>query len=402
MIRRASTLEFQLILGLTTLSGVGFAEPQPVGRTFDAAICGDSVSTGAATHPELEFDSNHLWRVFMEQRSVEPKVADILPHAELLPGLAAGLASRAANGSIPPPQRLWPTVREYKTSLEWAGLAFLRTASHLYLDTEEYSWGHFWALAAPGGPAPANPDSQPAGRQVAIAAENGARAKDAMTQLARIIAAGGGRLPPEIFLFFTGNDLCASTPERMTSPADFEQQLFRALHFALRQGRPGEPVKIYVPAMVNVTQLISNAEIQTKVVKAFGGRISCAKLRENSFLPVVPVGDNPGVRSESALFAQFLPPNPAVLCPTLFSKNPETLGQVANRIRAFRSSAEAAVRRATALQKEHFPDIPLTFQYIASTADLQLTGDDIAQDCFHLSIRGQVRLAEQILKGISP
>jgi len=370
-----------------------WADPDPV----RFAVCGDSISTGAATHPNLEFDSVTLWGILNGTIPVTAQATHLSGIESVFPA-GNGMTSAATvleDSVVPPPRRAWPTVKEYRSSVEWVALGLLRSLSESYLDTEEFSWGYMLGRTfkvAPG--------------HVLIAAENGARTSAATAQMARILDATGGELPEKIFMFFTGNDICAPRLEGMTPAVKFEQNLFKALHHALRNGRvPAGGTDIYVPAYVNVTQLLTSPAIQTKLVRAFGTKIACGQLRENQFvqvLPPAPKEAGTGIPPEANLISQVLPPNPAAMCPTLFARDAnsadqsERIGALANRIREFRTAAQNAVRRASSLQKDKYPENPVRLHFIEETANLDLEADDVAEDCFHLSIRGQAKLARVI------
>jgi hypothetical protein len=227
-----------------------------------------------------------------------------------------------------------------------------------------------------------------------IAAENGARMQQAVAQLERVVAATGGVLPREIWLWFTGNDICARSEMFMTNPEVWEEQLEDALTWVLRNGRlPETGTKIFLPAHIGLLQLIKSEEIAAKEVKAYGESISCKALRERQFAP--PAGWQ-AKTPEAQWFSNMIPPSPALLCPTVMGPAP-TETAVANRIRAFRDATARTVTRVSELQKSKYPSRNVTFQVLDTTSALRFGPEDISGDCFHLSGAGQRKLADALL-----
>jgi hypothetical protein len=88
-------------VALSALLAAGAARGQDA-APMQIAVLGDSLSTGAATHPALVFDGNALWHVFSGETDVSARTSD------LAPAVAAALPP-----GLPPPMRLWPTPREF-------------------------------------------------------------------------------------------------------------------------------------------------------------------------------------------------------------------------------------------------------------------------------------------------
>ncbi len=328
----------------------------------DVAILGDSVSTGAGTHPALTYDPNALWEIFVGENSAPDLLAP------------PGENSRAV--------RLWPAPREHRFSAEWVMRGLVHALSRTLLDTEELSWG--WFLARARGSSP---------ESVLIAAENGARMQQAVAQLERVVAATNGGLPRELWLWFTGNDVCTRSEVFMTSVDLWEEQLENALTWILRNGQvPEGGTKVFLPAHLGLLQLVNSEEIAAKEVLAYGEKISCKALRERQFGP--PEGWQPKT-PEAQWFSNMVPPSPALLCPTVFGPAPSETA-VANRIRAFREAAVRVVTKVSELQKAKYGTRMVSFQVVGATADLRFGADDIGGDCFHLSATGQRKIAEAL------
>lgn len=347
------------------------------------AIFGDSLATGAATHPALQFDTLVLWQIFQGSTSLIPRKAQ----------LPADFQEEAQLERLLPPRRLWPSPREFYGGTDWIWRNALQSLSRAYLDTAEYSWGYMTGLKL--GVAP---------HQIALASEDGARVERLPRQIDRLIDATEGILPKRLFVFFTGNDLCAMNAEGMTSSEEFGSDLYRGLRYLAKNGRVGpEGSDVYVLSYLSVMQLLTSDSILNKKVHAFGDETTCRELKANGFRPKV----TPAVQAlpeDAWFFAAFMPPNPAGFCPTLFApkgesekKQEKRFGIVANRIRDFREEQAKVVGR---LARE-FSQEKLRFHLVEDTAGIQFQGDDIGGDCFHLSVSGQAKVARAVLAFIS-
>ena len=175
------------------------------------AILGDSLSTGAATHPDLVYDPKVLWNILSGKTSLR----------QLDPGLR-------------PAQRLLPSFREWNNAFDGVLGFFWFTAASLFLDTPEYSWGYLTALGLGVD-----------GSDVLIAAANGARVGALRAQVNRVLDATRGELPDEVLLLFGGNDICGPTLDSVPRPEVFEEEIYRGVRYLLINGRtPARAVRI--------------------------------------------------------------------------------------------------------------------------------------------------------------
>jgi len=358
--------------------GVGTAGQTFPERSF--AVLGDSLATGAGSHPNLAFDPVQMWKVF--EGEVDVRALD--DSGEVLPA----------------PLRLWPSTRDYRSPVEWAFRQLVHALSRSFLDTEEYGWGY--QLGRRRGFAPG---------EIVIAAENGARIRDATRQIDRLLDAavaaarvdseGRPILPDEIAIFFTGNDLCGPTIDFTTPPETYEAELIEALRYLLRNGvPPAGGTTILLPGFIGMLQLINAPAIQAKTISAFGRSETCASLRERSFLP--PPGWTPeGLPTEARWFGNVIPPNPQRLCPTLFGarsgKDEDREAPLANRIRAYREAVERVAGVMETFRSEKFRDAKIRFVPLAASTRVEFGDGDIAGDCFHLSRQGHSRLADALV-----
>ncbi len=370
------------------------AAPRP-GVTM--ATIGDSLSTGAVTHPALAFDGRVLWDIFNGSVTVSAKVAD-LPN-----GFNNGLVD-----PLPAPQRLWPTSREFFGGPDWIWRNALQSISRSYLDTVEYSWGYLLALRLGVPPA-----------QLAIGGEDGARVERMSRHIDRVLEANGGVLPPRLVIFYTGNDLCGASMAEVTSAEDYGQDVERGLRYLLRNAKaaPGGS-DIYLAAHMNILQLLTSESILAKKVRAFGGESTCRDLRQRGFRPTAeqaealrtkPVSGDAANSPEAWYFSLVMPPSPAGFCTTLFSPgegraHEEEVHALANRIRSFREQQVQALQRVTTAQTAKAGEVgapALRLHFLEETGRVKFLGEDIGQDCFHLSILGQAKVAEAMLSGIN-
>lgn len=339
------------------------------------AVFGDSLSTGAATNPALTFDPLDLWRVF------------------------SGETDLAVDK--PPPQRLWPSPREFFGGADWLFRNMMQGLARHYLDTEQYSWGYQLAESL-----------QIPAAALTLAGENGARVQDLTHHADRLLVETGNRLPPRVFLMYSGNDLCGAAAALTTSAEDYKTGLRQGLlHLTTAAEAPPGGTDIYVPGFLSVLQIVDGPTIMAKPVKAFGKETTCHDLRRSGFRATAEHYD-PGLPPDAWYFAMVMPPNPSAYCPTLFGEpgvngetakqREDTVAALANRIRAYREGQRAVVDELNAAAvKAVQPAAPrVRYHYIAATEGVMFGADDIAGDCFHLSRAGQGKVAAAIFTAL--
>ncbi len=348
------------------------------------AILGDSISTGAASHPALEYDPFVLWRIMTGELSVNAKAIDIPGRQEF-----------KITDSVEAPRRLWPSSRENDGASGWIWLHAVQALSRTALDTEEYSYGYLAGRALGLKP-----------EQIWFAGDNGTRADHATLHAARVIEASHGELPSRILMLYTGNDLCSQSWDSMTEASQYGAGLLDALRYLARNGQsaPGESTVVYLPAFLPVTTLLNEPSINEKKIKFYGTETTCAEARKRMFAPPDSVLSDKAKIPEDpryAMFAQFMPPNPALLCPTLFAQTPnDTQRQslLANRIRAYRDAQKKAVETFNKTISENPTRAKIEARYIEETASVRFLGDDVSADCFHLSASGHAKVTDALLK----
>ncbi|MEZ4743644.1 MAG: hypothetical protein R3B45_14565 [Bdellovibrionota bacterium] len=346
------------------------------------AILGDSLATGAATHPAMVFDPAVMWNIFNNKTSIKPNSSQKL------------LKKYQINEDPKPPILLKKNIREYSGALDWLVFNTIQFISERYLNVEQYSWGYL--LGRSIGVAP---------ERIYIAAENGARITSISRQMDRVLDYLDGNLPNKIMIFYTGNDLCAPTPELTTSEEDYRNALYAGLNYISTNGNPPiDGAEVSVVGFLGILQLLGQEKILEKQIRAFGKNTTCRKLREQGYLPNLEnQSDSTSLSLDMQLFSQIMPPNPARMCPTLFSPPSvvkEHINFLANRIRKYREIAKEVVdemNKNIAIQDKS----NIQFRYIDATEKIYFDPEDIAGDCFHLTVNGQAKIADAVLTDVS-
>ncbi len=342
-------------------------------------ILGDSLSTGAATHPSLVYDTKMLLDLFLSGQRPEASTTDISP---FLPSQAPIELTKI--------KTFWPDIQEFAGGLDWMLKNINLALARHYLNTEEYSWGAILSSYLGQG-----------GQELAIAAENGSRIDAAYNQAFR--AKDALKEADYLFVFFTGNDLCAPNNDFLSLNLSDYSQTFKKniLRISrLLEGR-SRPIKIVFPGFLQLQQLMSRDEILDKKVTAFGQNVSCRDLREAGFV----AGDKKRKDKENPYLLEYLlPPNPAFLCPTIFgslAKNSDQVTYIANKVRFIRGEQQRIIKEVETNEAEFLQKNQVTLHYLNATENLLFNGEEISEDCFHLSIAGQAKLARVIFEELS-
>lgn len=409
--------DFQALRSLAVM-GLIFVTPPlksapATGKTL--GVLGDSLSTGAAAHPALMLDTNALWKVFQNPQLLAPRPEHLNQNLPWIAALTPETAEENGVSPLKPPQKAWPTIRELTHGIDYTFLNFVNALSQAFLNLEEYSWSYQLA-----------PTLAVAPEQVIIAAENGAKAISLNRQIDRLVAANQGTLTDIVFIFFTGNDICGPTPESITPAPAYADTILGGLEYLARQKRPETGVKVYVLSYLNITQISTRREILDKKLEAFGVSHTCQSLHAQGFKPTpdqlqgmheefVKKLTTPSSADQSSpqppypawwpwLFVQLMPPSPADMCPNLFAYGEEpltkekNLSMVANQVREYRQLTKEAIEGFRKKNPELIPQIDVS--WVDGLEELLFDDSDIANDCFHLSGKGQGKLALKIFERI--
>jgi hypothetical protein len=348
------------------------------GTSIKFAIIGDSLSTGAGAHPNLKFDGSELWQVFNNDIEVQAKV-DHVPTPERF----------ALDGQIGAPIRAWPSNREFRGGFDWVFRHMMLSVSMKYLNTEEYSWGYLVGRGLGHSP-----------HEILIAGQDGARTSAIPRQVDRILDNMGGGYPEKVMMLFTGNDLCGPSMNFVTTADEYEELLKDGLEYLVRNGETApRGTDVYLVGFLGVLQLLHADAILDHEIEAFGAKTTCRELRKSNYRPKEEIAYDPKFPPEAFYFGLMMPPNPAGYCPTLFGAGiggtKENIGDLANRIRKFRQVQDKVVGEFNKRELAGF-----RFHYLKAPTKIVFEGDDVAGDCFHLSVKGQGRVAENILNEI--
>lgn len=336
------------------------------------AFLGDSITTGAVTHEAIRFDPEQLAKIFSDQVSLKP-----LAHHEALLERAHFLPSDWES-----PRRLWPTPREYLGGVQWVGQHVSLVLAKQYLNVEQFAWSNLLARRL-GFEA----------KDILLAAQDGAKILSTKDQLERVLSAMNGEALEHLFIFFTGNDLCGPTRNLVTETSDYGSATREALYY-LKKNAPLGPkgLRVWLVDPIGVLQLAYSKSIQEKKVKAHGETLSCKELHELD-------PQTKTMNFEGDLWMQVMslviPPTPTAYCPMILRNKSEedrnNLIFTGNRIKAYREELAK-------ISEEFKTDDSLQVRHLKSPGKILLEGSDIAEDCFHLGLSGQLKVAEGVYR----
>lgn len=365
------------------------------------AILGDS-ALGVAAHPDLQLYSPSLLDVLRGTKRLEPSI--------LAQPRGLGIPAR----SLQVPRTLWPTNREYHGERSWVFGHMRKAFNNHYLNTPEYSW-----------PALLGSDLGLVGEQILVAAEEEARAQDMRRQVDRLLNFSEV-LPPIVVVYFTVYDLCAPSIAQMTPSKSYGDSIVRGVKYMLRNGKiPPEGLSIVFPHFLKLAQLIASSDILSRPVQLYGETTTCKEARRRSFQPLSPEKLS-AVPLETLYLSSFFPPNPVNTCPSLFAQELLARREVgffsqfsdtkkAKEIRMYRDNFLAAVAdRVRNYRRELDQAILGLSQWLASsehrhkvrlitakeTALLDFSGSEIADDCFHFNVDGQLKIKQAIRRAM--
>ncbi len=354
----------------------GDQAPVSENRSFVGFI-GDSISTGAAAHNALRLEPEALSQLFSGQVSFEPDDT----YYDTIARQGFNFEKKLGKAPI----RLDLAAREFSDSMSWyadnLGLLFSQT----YLDAEHYSWSYLVGRQLGYDP-----------EQLWIAARDGEKASSAVAQMERLLHASKGRAPEHLFIFFTGNDLCAPSLELMTSAEDFATHIERSLLLFAKKVEPSDkPIDVWLMNPIGVLQIATSPSILNhKVPFGKDQTISCKELQtlnrradDSSWANSSQLGD--------VLF-HSLKQIPANFCPSLFSIHAEKSSDInlaiSARLTAYRNALKAMRERL----KPRLAEDNIVLHHIESTQGIVFDGGDMAGDCLHLNLSGQVKLARLV------
>jgi lysophospholipase L1-like esterase len=356
---------------------------RPVLAFEGLAILGDSTSTGAGSHPKLEFDSKNLWDVFNAKLDLS-----------VTPAMVPEDFRSFFGQNSDQPARVGPSRRENDGGTGWIWHNVSQGISARTIEAHSLSYGYL--LGRKLGHAPEN---------ILIAGENGTTSRHAWIHAARLVDARQGDLPSKIILFYTGNDLCSGRIGSVTTASDYGDSLLEGMKYLALNGHAhAQGTKIYIPSFLTVTTLLHEPSILAKKIRLHGEEVTCEEARNRFFARkanVPPSGDTSDPRY--LYFSMFMPPSPVQFCPTLFGperNDSAHLSQLANRIRSYRDAQKNVVERFNEWRGKKLPSTAIEAVFVSATETLQFGGDDVGADCFHLSSEGQAKVARTLFSAM--
>ncbi len=336
------------------------------------AFIGDSISTGGGAHPALAYDATMIEKVFNDTINIEPN-ADYF----------ATLASWGLNDmQALPPRRLELSAREFEHPLNWVYDRALHYVSHRYMDAEEYSWAYLWARK-----------QGIAASDILIAARDGERAQQARRQVDRVLDATGSQAVRHLFVFFTGNDLCAPDVSFATTSEDFGQHIEEAVRYYIRNAQTSEGIyHIWLVDPLGILQIVTAPDILNQKVRAFDTEVSCRDLQAGRFKGQEKAWTDPHI-TPADIFLNVFGQGPRGYCPSLFAVH-QGPAEIQMKIGSLLSS----YRKALGQVNDSLQVLPPQFRVhqIKATGDVLFKGEDMANDCFHLNLKGQLKVAQSI------
>ena len=339
-----------------------------------AAFLGDSISTGGAAHPTLAFDIETLQAVFAEKMDVRPQPV----YYQTLAAQWIALEQPAL-----PPRRLNFSPREFDNPFSWVTDHAMLNLSSRYLDTEEYSWSYLLARKRKVSP-----------QEILIAARDGEKSEHAVQQVDRLLDATETKAPRHLFMFFTGNDLCAPQIDFAVEAKDFAANIEAALRYYIHSAKPDQLIShIWLLDPLGILQIVSSPEILNRPVRAYGQDLSCRDLQSGHYKNQTSDWLHEGP-SEKFLFGMVFGQGPKGYCPSLFSihdaQGSEIRLKLASLLAAYRQELEKVAKKLANVHPS------FRVHHVRETADVIFKGEDIANDCFHLSLQGQLKIAAAV------
>ncbi len=231
-----------------------------------------------------------------------------------------------------------------------------------------------------------------------ISARNGALVSNFETQVEQFLEKSNKTLPPHVYVFFSGNDLCRKedNAQASTPTPEFEKGLREGLKKLNEVTQKGDSLPvIHLVSYLDITQLL-NILGKTIEVKDMQGK---RKLSCDSFINEYYQKKS---NKNEELVNQVIRANsyhPMNMCFNVLSNAKSTpatdksahIQILKNQIQSYR---EALKKVATTSQ-----DLTnLKLQVETGTEKLVVEEKDMANDCFHLSFDGQKKLAQAIAR----
>ncbi len=355
-----------ILFGLMSCASALQGQNSPV-----IGVAGDSLSTGAVVHPGLSFDADLIWN---RLRGGELQSALLDP----------AWVSASTGHEI---KRLVPLVEEFRGASDWVGRNFLHTVMSRYFDFPNLSY-----LAFLGGSA----DQESI--RILNAAQDGARIASLRAQIMRIYVANNRQLPPQMIIFYTGNDVCGPTLGSMSTAEDYGDHLRSGLELIARLNTA--KTRVLILSHLSIQQIVQSPAILAKEVPAHSKVMTCGELQKQRAIAWSSTSKDLGYDVTQLLSLVSFPSTPQMFCPNLFGANIDFAGKdqiftLTGRMRTYRQQAQ---KIAAEMQRQQKTDGASRVEYIfvPETEAIRFEAEDIANDCFHLSPTGHLKISAAI------
>lgn len=345
-------------------------------KSPEMIIFGDSLSTGAVTDPRIVMDPGLLLSQASKGEFPEPDLS---------------LVGDGTSANAHSPIRLYLDEAE---NSDWFRRSFNGADQNMLqvVETPIYSWG-----AQLGSYLQVDPSD------IVLAAQNGAKVEGLSEEVQAFVAASaqqeGATLPARVFFFFSGNDLCQELEAEgpPTAPKIYGANLLKGIE-ELIAALPAhaDGTHFYFLEHLDVEgMLYASDNLAGKIVPFDSGESgSCIE-----YINRAPTSWRD--LDEGSLRAYGY--HPAKFCGNLLAhiegtdiESSITQEELAAAIAGYREETSALIE---GLKVTH-QDKNIEFRSILGTGTLAFSPEDLANDCFHLSVYGQRKIAEVVLSEI--
>lgn len=327
------------------------------------AIVGDSGTTGALASPRFRPTLASLGDYLLDDDAARPRLEEI-PNPE-----------KFRIHSLEPMNRVYYTEEEEKESAEDPGLSAMAAEK---LDVKEYSFGYFVGRHRNLFP-----------ENIFLVGQDGARVDSIARQFARLKETGFIDLPPLVLVSYTANDLCGDEifnepPETLVQ--QFKEEITHQMKEVIADNRPRTTgTHIVILAPLDVAKVLSDEHLLSQKIEFEGiGEISCMDLRQ-------------GKNEKASLATEKLRERLMGMCRSVLEIKPNEKHKI-DRIRKLQDGFSAAWMDLIAELRRDHEGKGFTFDYVESVRYLRAEPGDLANDCFHPSVRFHQKIAEEVLK----
>ena len=217
----------------------------------NVAILGDSITAGAFIDERLELRVDSLLEVMKNPKDKKP-----------------ALEAEKNNLVI---ERSTLSKRQQAFDSTWLFRYVWMKFVSVFLEYPELSWSSKLAATSEND------------QVLHLAAGNGDRIGASIDQLSSVFSKTDYIMPDETYMFFTGLDLCALSPEYVVSPEQYGRNLERFTNYLKINAKETKGKKLFVVSPLNILQLVSSEKILNSQKNLNGEMKSCKYLQTNSF-----------------------------------------------------------------------------------------------------------------------